>query len=97
MTGLNLAMNYSSRIDRVFAHGAQANFNQSIPGTKDPIINSATGSFTSNFDTKGTTVADDERAKQRLLKRQEGGSEYWCENISPLPERCADMYEAVFA
>lgn len=92
MTGLNLAMNYTDRIDRVFAYGAQAHFNQSFPGKNDPIINSATGTLHSNFETNGTTVAE-----QKVLKRQEGGEEFWCESISPFPNRCVDMYAGVLA
>ncbi|KAF9047106.1 alpha/beta-hydrolase [Hymenopellis radicata] len=31
ITGLDMAMNYTNRVDRVFAHGANAQYNQSIP------------------------------------------------------------------
>ncbi len=94
MTGLNLAMNYSSRIERVFAHGAQANFNMSIPGLDDPIINSKTGSFDADFKTNGTTYS----VNSNLTKRQSTNeTPYSCANLSPLPENCAAMLTAVHA
>lgn len=85
-------MNYSSRIDRVFAHGANANSNYSIPGTNDPIINSESGGFESDFETNGTTLSTNDE----LGKRQIDGNPYTCERLSPLPKRCEAMQEAVF-
>lgn len=93
ITGLNLAMNYSSRIERVFAHGANVQANQSIPGRNDPIIKSDNGSLDSDFATNGTTYSVKRRS---MNKRADGpGDEYSCEALSPLPERCAAMREAV--
>ena len=81
-------MNYSSRIDRVFAHGANVQANQSVPGVNDPIINSNSGSLDSGFSTNGTTYA----ANGRLTKRAADSDEdYACESLSPLPARCGAM------
>ena len=94
ITGLNLAMNYTSRIERVFAHGANAQANYSIPGTNDPIINSKDGSLDSDFSTNGTTFA----TNGQLAKRQDWqdvGDPYACQNISPLPQRCRAMVAGV--
>ncbi|KAL8672699.1 MAG: hypothetical protein Q9168_002859 [Polycauliona sp. 1 TL-2023] len=82
-------MNYSSRIDRVFAHGANVQSNQSIPGLNDPIINSDSGSFDSDFSTNGTTYAENGRVVKRAA------DPYTCESLSPLPERCAATGEGV--
>ncbi|KAL8705267.1 MAG: hypothetical protein Q9201_001598 [Fulgogasparrea decipioides] len=93
ITGLNLAMNYTSRIERVFAHGANVQANQSIPGLNDPIISSDSGSLDSDFGTNGTTYS----VKGRLNKRAVNSSEeYNCQSLSPLPERCSAMEQAVF-
>lgn len=91
ITALDLAMNYSSRIDRVFAHGANIQSNQSIPGTNDPIMNSKSGSLDSDFSTNGTTFSTN---PSRLRKRNDCDP-YTCESLSPLPSRCAAMMEGV--
>ncbi|KAL8947058.1 MAG: hypothetical protein Q9222_006617 [Ikaeria aurantiellina] len=92
ITGLNLAMNYTSRIERVFAHGANVQANQSIPGLDDPIINSGSGSLDADFSTNGTTYS----ARGRLAKRATNRSDaYSCESLSPLPDRCDAMIQAV--
>ena len=81
-------MNYSSRIDRVFAHGANVQANQSIPGVNDPIINSDSGSLDADFSTNGTIYA----VNGRVIKRAADSDEdYTCECLSPLPARCAAM------
>ncbi|KAL8691918.1 MAG: hypothetical protein Q9218_002947 [Villophora microphyllina] len=90
ITGLNMAMNFTSRIERVFAHGANVQANQSIPGVNDPIINSDSGSLDSDFKSNGTTFS----VAGRLRKRVAGG-EYTCQSLSPLPERCNDMEQGV--
>jgi pimeloyl-ACP methyl ester carboxylesterase len=101
MTGLNLAMNYTDRIDRLFVYGGQIHYNQThFPGKDDPIVNSKSGTLESNFENGGVTPpSSDEGAEEqkRLRKRQEGGEEFWCESISPMPERCVDMYAGVLA
>ncbi|KAL8996709.1 MAG: hypothetical protein Q9169_003824 [Polycauliona sp. 2 TL-2023] len=89
ITGLNLAMNYTSRIDRVFAHGANVQANQIIPGLNDPIINSESGSLDSDFSTNGTTYAKN----GRLVKRD--ADPYSCETLSPVPERCGATEEGI--
>jgi len=88
--GLDLAMNYSSRIERVFAHGANPQANMSIPGLNDPIINSDTGSLDSDFATNGTTYSV--HGKRSLKKREQT---YDCESLSPLPGNCTAMEEGV--
>lgn len=91
ITALDMAMNYTSRMERVFSHGANVQGNQSIPGTDDPIINSKTGSLTSDEETNGTTYAvDEDNAKARRVV-----DPYSCQSLSPLPERCGDMMHAV--
>ncbi|KAL8761253.1 MAG: hypothetical protein Q9184_002614 [Pyrenodesmia sp. 2 TL-2023] len=92
ITGLNLAMNYSSRIERVFAHGANVQANQSIPGLNDPIINSDSGSLDSDFSSNGTTYAVNRGMAKRAA---DGEDEYTCQSLSPLPERCGAMEEGV--
>lgn len=84
-------MNYSSRIERVFAHGANIQANMSIPGTNDPIINSDTGSFDSDFSTNGTTYS----VNGNFTKRDDSAGPYTCEKLSPLPSRCDAMYKGV--
>jgi pimeloyl-ACP methyl ester carboxylesterase len=91
ITGLDLAMNYSSRIDRVFAHGANPQANMSIPGTDDPIINSETGSLVSDEDSHGVTYS----TKGNLTKRASAPDPYSCENLSPAPGKCAAMEQGV--
>ena len=81
-------MNYSSRIDRVFAHGANVQANQSIPGVNDPIINSGSGSLDADRSTNGTTLAVDGRVTKRAA---DSDGDYTCESLSPLPARCAAM------
>lgn len=49
ITPMDLAMNYSSRIDCVFAHGANLQSNQSIPGSNDPFISSNLVVLTQTF------------------------------------------------
>ncbi len=85
ITGLNMAMNYTSRIERVFAHGANVQANQSIPGLNDPIINSDSGSLDSDFRTNGTAYAANGRVRKRAADA------YTCESLSPMPERCSAM------
>ncbi|KAL8926516.1 MAG: hypothetical protein Q9208_002843 [Pyrenodesmia sp. 3 TL-2023] len=92
ITGLNLAMNYSSRIERVFAHGANVQANQSIPGLNDPIINSESGSLDSDFSSNGTTYAVDRGMAKRAADAED---DYTCQSLSPLPERCGAMEEGV--
>ena len=92
ITGLNLAMNYTSRIERVFAHGANVQANQSIPGLNDPIISSDSGSLDSDFSTNGTTYSVTGRLKKRAAINNE---EYTCQSLSPLPERCNAMEQGV--
>jgi hypothetical protein len=94
ITGLDLAMNYSSRIDRVFAHGANIQANMSIPGLNDPIINSDSGSLNSDFATNGTTYS----VHGGYFKKRgtdESEDPYSCENLSPTPEKCAAMVQGV--
>lgn len=88
ITGLDLAMNYTSRIERVFAHGANIQANMSIPGLDDPIINSDSGSFDADFATNGTTYSVNSRA---LGKRETVTDPYSCETLSPIPEKCSAM------
>ncbi|KAE9363941.1 alpha/beta-hydrolase [Stipitochalara longipes BDJ] len=90
IVGLDLAMNYSSRIERVFAHGANPQANMGIPGLNDPIINSKTGSLDSDFATNGTTYSVN--GKRNLKKREKT---YDCESLSPLPGNCTAMEEGV--
>ncbi|CAL8581249.1 hypothetical protein XPA_006949 [Xanthoria parietina] len=89
ITGLNMAMNYTSRIERVFAHGANVQANQSIPGLNDPIINSDSGSLDSDFRTNGTAYAANGRVRKRAADA------YTCESLSPMPERCSAMESGV--
>ena len=91
ITGLDLAMNYTSRIERVFAHGANIQWNMSIPGLDDPIINSDTGSLDSDLATNGTTYSVD----GKLARRASGPDKYTCETLSPLPGRCSAMEKGV--
>lgn len=91
ITALDLAMNYTSRIERVFAHGANNQWNMSIPGTNDPIINSDSGSLASDLQTNGTTYS----VNGNLTKRQDSDDPYACENLSPLPQNCAAMLKGV--
>jgi pimeloyl-ACP methyl ester carboxylesterase len=95
IVGLDLAMNYSSRIERVFAHGANIQANMSIPGQDDPIINSKSGSLESDFETNGTTFSVNTR---RGLESSNPGADidtYTCETLSPLPEKCDAMNEGI--
>lgn len=89
ITGLNMAMNYTSRIDRVFAHGANVQANQNIPGRNDPIITSKSGSLDSSVGTNGTTYSTTGNFARRAV------SNYTCESLSPTPERCSAMKSAV--
>ncbi|KAL9596006.1 MAG: hypothetical protein Q9219_006090 [cf. Caloplaca sp. 3 TL-2023] len=73
IAGLDLAMNYSSRIERVFAHGANVRANMSDPGRNDPIINSDSGSLDSSFATNGTTYSDHASLTKRAA---EGADEF---------------------
>jgi hypothetical protein len=87
-------MNYSSRIERVFAHGANIQANMSIPGLDDPIINSKSGSLDSDFATNGTTYA---MPNGGLRKRatKDAVDPYTCQNLSPTPDKCGDMETGV--
>jgi pimeloyl-ACP methyl ester carboxylesterase len=91
IVGLDLAMNYSSRIERVFAHGANPQANMSIPGLNDPIINSDSGSLDSDFATNGTTYSINGR---RSLQKRKAAT-YDCESLSPLPGNCSAMEDGV--
>ena len=91
ITGLDLAMNYSTRIERVFAHGANVQANMSIPGLDDPIINSDSGNLDSSIGSHGTTYS----TKGNLTARAASIDQYSCQSLSPLPERCEAMAEAV--
>jgi pimeloyl-ACP methyl ester carboxylesterase len=91
IVGLDLAMNYSSRIERVFAHGANPQANESIPGLNDPIINSDSESLGSDFATNGTTYSVNR--KRGLRKRD--ADKYTCESLSPLPGNCLASDEGV--
>jgi pimeloyl-ACP methyl ester carboxylesterase len=95
MTGLNLAMNYSTRIERVFAHGAQLNFNMSIPGLDDPIINSKTGSLESDLSNNGTTFSVNGKLHTKRLDAP--GTPYACTTLSPVPQNCKAMIKGVYA
>lgn len=86
-------MNYSSRIDRVFAHGANIQADQSLPGTNDPIIISKSGSLDANVASGGTTHS----TKGDLNRREEGKDKYSCERLSPTPEKCAAIAQGVQA
>lgn len=88
--GLNLAMNYSSRIERVFAHGANVHANQSISGLNDTIINSDSGSLDSDFISNGTIYAENRGMAKRAA---DGEDDYTCQSLSPLLERCGAMEE----
>ena len=91
ITGLHLAMNYSSRVERVFAHGANPQANRSNPGVNDPIINSDTGSLDSDFGTNGTTYS----VNGNLTRSEESEDPYSCEKTSPTPKKCKAMEDAV--
>ena len=91
ITGLDLAMNNSSRIDRVFAHGANLQANMSIPGTNDPIINSESGGLESDFATNGTTLS----TNGNIAKRESSAKKYSCRSLSPTPQRCSAMEKGV--
>ncbi|KAL6245311.1 hypothetical protein RBB50_008086 [Rhinocladiella similis] len=90
ITGLNLAMNYTHRIDRVFAHGANPQANTSNPGTNDPIINSVSGNLDSDFSNNGTTYST-----VNVTKRDTTTNAYSCESLSPLPKECPAMEDGV--
>ena len=90
ISGLNLAMNYTTRIERVFAHGANVQGNQSIPGLDDPVINSDSGSLDSDAGTNGTTYS-----VNGILEKRVTSNNYTCQILSPLPDRCDAMSQAV--
>ena len=83
-------MNYSSRIDRIFAHGANIQANQNIPGTDDPIINAASGSLEADLGSNGTTYS----VKGNFTKRDDQAS-MGCRILSPTPDRCNAMIQGV--
>ena len=87
ITGLDLAINYSSRIERVFAHGANLQANMSIPGLNDPIINSGSGSLNSDFKTNGTTYS--------THSKRDASGPYSCQTLSPTPQKCKVMEQGV--
>lgn len=91
ITGLDLAMNYSSRIEKVFAHGANIQANMSIPGVNDPIINSESGGLGSDETTNGTTYS----INGNFTRRATMEDPYACDKISPTPHKCAAMEEAI--
>lgn len=90
ITGLDLAMNYTDRIERVFAHGANVQGNQSIPGTNDPIINSESGSLDAGFGDNGTTLSASDYVTKRV-----SADDYTCQTLSPTPSECEDMMKGV--
>ena len=90
ITGLNLAMNYTSRIDRVFAHGANVQGNQDIPGTNDPIINSNSRSLDADFSTGGVT-----KSVTGNFTKRAAGDNYDCPSLSPTPSQCDAMMQGV--
>lgn len=90
ITGLDLAMNYTHRIDRVFAHGANPQANTSDPGTNDPIINSVTGNLDSDLTNNGTTYST-----ANVTRRATAADAYSCEALSPLPMNCPAMEKGV--
>ena len=94
IVGLDMAMNYSSRIERVFAHGANLQANMSLPGLDDPIINSDSGSLDSDFATNGTTLSVNKRWF-RKRNEMDDAAKYSCESLSPLPGNCTAMEEGV--
>ena len=83
-------MNYSSRIDRIFVHGANIQANESLPGTNDPIINSASGSLSADLSSGGTTYS----IKGNLTKRDDEAS-MGCQILSPTPDKCDAMIQGV--
>ncbi len=83
-------MNYTSRIDRVFAHGANIQANQTRPGTNDPIINSGSGSLDADVGSGGTTLS----SKGDVEKRA-GADTYSCQALSPTPAKCGAMTQGV--
>ena len=95
IVGLDLAMNYSSRIERVFAHGANVQWNMSIPGLDDPIINSDSGSFDSDEGTNGTTYSVNDGGNGTLGKRDDDSGPYSCAKLSPTPGKCKAMEAGV--
>lgn len=90
ITGLNLAMNYTDRVGRVFAHGANPQANTSNPGTNDPIINSESGNLDSDLSNGGVTYST-----VNVTKRDTTKNPYTCETLSPLPGKCSAMEAAV--
>lgn len=98
MEGLNLAMNYTDRIDRVFAHGANPQYNTSQPGLKDPIINSENGYLDSSLADNGTTFSINGLGIGKRWNNDivgSPGAPYTCEHLSPSPDKCDSMREAV--
>jgi hypothetical protein len=92
-------MNYTDRIDRVFAHGANPQYNTSQPGLKDPIINSENGFLDSSISDNGTTLSINGLG---LGKRDNSivgspGAPYTCEHLSPMPGKCDQMVDGVLA
>jgi len=89
-------MNFTDRIDRVFAHGANPQYNTSRPGLMDPIINSDNGYLDSSKSNNGTTFSVNGLG---LGKRDNivGSPQapYTCEHLSPRPQHCDDMKRAV--
>jgi pimeloyl-ACP methyl ester carboxylesterase len=92
ITGIDLAMNYSSRIERVFAHGANIQANMSLPGLDDPIINSESGGLSSDEASNGTTYSTSGNFTRRAAATPDP---YACENISPTPKKCKAMEDGV--
>jgi hypothetical protein len=84
-------MNYTARITRVFAHGANISATMSIPGTNEPIVNSETGSLESDFETNGTTYS----TQGNFTKRVEPEDPYSCEKLSPTPKKFTTMEDNV--
>jgi pimeloyl-ACP methyl ester carboxylesterase len=93
ITGLDMAMNYSSRVERVFAHGANIQANMSIPGLDDPIINSASGSLGSDIATNGTTYSIN--SGPGVLKKRDAPNPYAYSLVSPTPEKEQAMEDGV--
>jgi hypothetical protein len=91
-------MNYTDRIDRVFAHGANPQYNTSQPGLKDPIINSENGYLDSSTADNGTTFSVNGLGIGKRWNNDivgSPGAPYTCEHLSPSPAKCEDMNAAV--
>lgn len=84
-------MNYTERIDRIFAHGANIQANMSIPGLNDPIINSDSGSLDADVGTNGTTYS----TRPDMMKKRDNANRYSYAELSPTPEKEQAMLDGV--